>query len=130
MADESQTVLVVEDDRDLSELIGAYAAICGVQYRHAYTGRSAIAAATQGPPPSAVILDLMLPDIDGFEVCRQLRAKGATSTTPVIILSALGSEEARQRGREAGANQHLTKPFDPDEFMRVLSSHLNSQPPA
>jgi DNA-binding response OmpR family regulator len=129
MADETQTVLVVEDDRDLSELIGAYAEICGVRYRHAYNGRSAIAAAAQ-VPPRAVILDLMLPDIDGFEVCRQLRAKGETSNTPVIILSALGSEEARQRGREAGANQHLTKPFDPDEFIRVLSSHLNSQQPA
>jgi DNA-binding response OmpR family regulator len=129
MADETPTVLVVEDDRDLSELIGAYAEICGLRYRHAYNGQSAIAAARQAPTPRAVILDLMLPDIDGFEVCRQLRAGDQTSSTPVIILSALGSEEARRRGREAGANQHLTKPFDPDEFMRVLSSHLNAQPP-
>src|SRR6185503_2886558 len=106
MADENHSVLVVEDDRELSELIGAYAEICGVRYRHAYNGRTAIAAAAQ-VPPKAVILDLMLPDIDGYEVCRQLRAKGETSNTPVIILSALGSEEARQRGREAGANQHL-----------------------
>lgn len=126
MADESSDVLVVEDDREINALIGAYAEICGLKYRHAYDGRTAIEAA-EATPPRAVILDLMLPDVDGFEVCRRMRGSPKTARTPIIILSALGGEADKRRGREVGANEHLTKPFDPDEFMTVLRRHTNGK---
>lgn len=125
LLDESQSVLVVEDDREISALIGAYAELCGMNPRPAYDGETAIKSAEQ-QTPQAVVLDLMLPDVDGYEVCRQLRARSQTASTPIIILSALGGEEDRRRGRDCGANDHLTKPFDPDEFMRVLTSHVSA----
>jgi DNA-binding response OmpR family regulator len=124
---DSKSVLVVEDDEQISALIGAYAEICGMHHQHAYNGHAAITEARRHIP-QAVILDLMLPDIDGFEVCRQLRANRDTAHTPIIILSALGGEADRQRGRDCGANRHLTKPFDPDEFMRVLKSEAGRAP--
>lgn len=129
MSDGSRAVLVVEDDREINALIGAYAEICGLGYRHAYDGKTAIATA-DAAPPCAVILDLMLPDVDGYEVCRQMRGNAKTARTPIIILSALGGEADRKRGREVGADDHLTKPFDPDEFMRVLRRHADSPPAA
>lgn len=129
MASDSNSVLVVEDDREINALVGAYTELCGLRYQGAYDGMSALRAAEKNPP-RAVVLDLMLPDIDGFEVCRRLRASQATAHTPIIILSALGGDEDRKRGRDCGANQHLTKPFDPDEFMRVLSSQLGSARPS
>jgi len=115
----------VEDDREINSLIGAYAEICGLKYRHAYNGAAALRQAEQATP-HVVVLDLMLPDIDGFEVCKQLRAKGETANTPIIILSALGGDEHRAKGKECGANVHLTKPFNPDEFTQVLTAQAHS----
>ena len=122
MADDIPSVLVVEDDHEINALIGAYVEISGLHYRHAYEGLAAVEAAEK-LPPCVIVLDLMLPDIDGYEVCRRVRADAKTAQTPIIILSALGGEEDRQRGRDCGANEHLTKPFDPDVFLRVLAQH-------
>lgn len=122
MADESPSVLVVEDDHVINALIGAYVELCGLNCVQVYDGQSAVDSAARATP-DAVILDLMLPDIDGFEVCRRLRADAATANTPIVILSALGGEADRQRTREAGATEHLTKPFDPDQFVRVLQTY-------
>ena len=124
MADEVPSVLVVEDDHAINALIGAYVEICGLTCRQVYDGLSAVESAAR-MPPDAVILDLMLPDIDGFEVCRRLRADAATANTPILILSALGGEADRQRGRECGATEHLTKPFDPERFMQVLKGYAS-----
>ena len=126
MAEQAKSVLVVEDDREINSLIGAYVEISGLGHRAAFNGANAVRTAER-ETPAAVVLDLMLPDIDGYEVCRRLRANPATAKTPIIILSALGGEEDRKRGRECGANEHLTKPFDPDQFMRVLKDHVGLQ---
>ena len=115
-------MLVVEDDRVINALIGAYVELCGLTCRQVYDGQSAVDSAQQRPP-DAVILDLMLPDIDGFEVCRRLRAEAATAHTPIVILSALGGAADRQKSRDCGATEHLTKPFDPDQFIQVLQSY-------
>jgi DNA-binding response OmpR family regulator len=113
------SVLVVEDDPEINGLVGAYAELCGFEYRSALNGTSAINQARQ-EAPSAVILDLMLPDIDGFEVCRRLRKEPATVHTPIVILSALGDERNKAAGKACGADQYLTKPFDPENLMEVL----------
>ncbi len=120
MESENRPVLVVDDDREINAIVGAYVELCGLSFRQAYDGISAIDKANHQPAPVAIVLDLMLPDLDGFEVCRRLKSNPTTKETPVIILSALGSEADKKTGREAGAEAHLTKPFDPDEFMRVL----------
>lgn len=126
LSSEHRNVLVVEDDPEINALVGAYAQICGFQYRHAYDGMTALDEAKR-EPPSAVILDLMLPDVDGYEVCRRMRREPSTTNTPIIILSALGAEKDREMGRACGANEHLTKPFDPDQLMKTLRDCANGQ---
>ena len=122
MSSPISSVLVVEDDPEINALIGAYVELCGYEYRAALDGTAAVAEA-QRRPPAAVILDLMLPGLNGFEVCRHLRQSPATTRTPIIILSALGDPSSRERTKANGADEHLVKPFDPDEFMTVLKSH-------
>ena len=114
------SVLVVEDDREINSLVGAYAQICGFEYRAALDGATALSEA-QKETPDAIILDLMLPDIDGFEVCRRLRQDLHLTDTPIIILSALSGEKDKQRGKECGADEYLTKPFDPDQLIKTLT---------
>jgi len=116
------SVLVVEDDREINELVGAYAQIAGFEYRSALDGQTALREA-HARVPAAVVLDLMLPDIDGFEVCSRLKRETDTRAVPVIILSALGSEADQNRGRACGAVEYLVKPFDPDRLLQALEQH-------
>jgi len=125
MSNEHGSVLVVEDDREINALVGAYAEICGFEYRSALDGTTAINESRRDPP-SPVILDLMLPDVDGFEVCLQMRKNPAMLDVPIIILSALSGEKEKQRGKDCGANEYLTKPFNPDELIKTLQSHANN----
>jgi DNA-binding response OmpR family regulator len=117
-----RSVLVVEDDREINELVGAYAQIAGFEYRPALDGTSALREA-HARVPAAVVLDLMLPDIDGFEVCKQLKNEPDTRPVPVIMLTALVDDASRQKGRECGASEYLTKPFDPERLMDALARH-------
>ena len=65
----------------------------------------------------------MLPDVDGFEVCKRLKADINTRSIPVIMLTAMTGEESRNKGRECGAVDYLTKPFDPDQLIHAISEH-------
>ncbi len=114
------SVLVVEDDKDVNALVGAYAQICGFEYRSALTGASGIAA-VKDRLPALVILDLMLPDVDGLEVCKRLKADALTRSVPIIMLTAMSSDEHRERGRACGAAEYITKPFDPDQLIESIS---------
>ena len=115
----SAAVLVVEDDRELNELIGAYVQIAGFKYHAALDGAAALREARERHP-ALVVLDVMLPDTDGFEVCTRLKSEEATKRIPVVMLTALDRDEHRQRGRQCGAVEYLTKPFDPDRLMSVI----------
>ena len=120
-----RSILVVEDDREINQLVGAYAQIAGFEYRPALDGTSALREA-HARLPAAVVLDLMLPDIDGFEVCKQLKNEPDTRLVPVIMLTALADEASKQRGKECGAIEYLTKPFDPDRLMSALEKHAKA----
>jgi DNA-binding response OmpR family regulator len=120
-----RSVLVVEDDREINELIGAYTRIAGFEYRPALDGTTALREARERVP-AAVVLDLMLPDIDGFEICQRLKAERVTRGVPVIILSALGGEADQRRGRACGAVEYLVKPFDPDRLIEALTRHTRN----
>ena len=113
------TVLVVEDNADLNRLVGAYVSLCGFKYQAALNGTEAFTQVA-GHLPSLILLDLMLPDVDGFEICRRLRAGESTRTIPIVILSALSSAQDIQRGRECGADEYLTKPVAPDRLMQAI----------
>ena len=122
-------VLVVEDDREINELVCAYAEIAGFGHRSALNGFDALEHVRRRPP-ALIVLDLMLPDIDGFEVCRRVRAEAEASGKPIpviIILSALDGEKSKQQGRACGAIDYVTKPFDPDRLMEVITRHASRE---
>lgn len=125
MSGTHRTVLVVEDDPELNSLVGAYAQICGFEYRAALNAAAAFEEIRRGLP-SAVILDIMLPDLDGFEVCRILKSDVATAAVPVLLLTALDGADERARGIALGAAEYLAKPFDPDALMQAIRKHTGN----
>ena len=112
-------VLVVDDDLTVAEVVLGYLRRDGFEAAHAADGLAALAIAAAAPP-DLVVLDLMLPGIDGLEVCRRLRAE--RPDLPVIMLTARGEEEDRIAGLEVGADDYVVKPFSPKELaLRVRS---------
>jgi two-component system, OmpR family, phosphate regulon response regulator PhoB len=116
-------VLIVEDERDLAALIDFNLQAAGFTTCLAPTGDSALASARQRRP-DLVLLDLMLPDMSGVEVCRQLRVDAATRELPIVMLTAKGEESDRVRGFEAGADDYVTKPFSVRELVLRLKAIL------
>lgn len=115
----STTVLVVEDDLEINELLGEYLALESIQYVQATTGEAGLAQASAARP-DAVILDLMLPDVDGYEVARTLSTQRATFDIPVVILSCMNQAADREKGYECGALHYMNKPFLPDDLLATL----------
>jgi DNA-binding response OmpR family regulator len=113
-------VLVVDDDPTVREVVVSYLKAAQHEVVEAEDGES-VAAIVREAPIDLVVLDLMLPGIDGLEVCRRLRA---TSDVPVIMLTALGSETDRVVGLERGADDYVTKPFSPRELVLRVESVL------
>jgi two-component system phosphate regulon response regulator PhoB len=116
-----QTILVIEDEPDIQELVRYNLAKAGFEVRCADTGEDGLAEAT-AQVPDLILLDLMLPGIDGFEVCRTLRGEARTSAVPVVILTARGEESDIVTGLELGADDYIVKPFSP----RVLAARVNA----
>jgi DNA-binding response OmpR family regulator len=111
--------LVIDDDEDMNRMMGAYAQLSGFKYRSATTGQGGLDEVRRSAP-AVVLLDVMLPDVDGFEVCRQLKSDARTRGVPVILITALTDPESRGRGTKAGADDYLAKPFDPDQLMKSV----------
>jgi DNA-binding response OmpR family regulator len=121
------SVLVVEDDQEINHLVGAYVQLCGYEYRAALNGVRALEEA-HARKPALVILDLMLPDVDGFEVCRRLKSADDTRNVPVVMLTALPGEANRQKGMACGASAYLTKPFVPEQLMKTIETYAKNHP--
>ncbi len=113
-------VLVVDDDRTVREVVVSYLRAHGHDVVETGDGESALGA-MRDAPADLVVLDLMLPGIDGLEVCRRLRAD---ADVPVIMLTALGAEADRVVGLELGADDYVTKPFSPRELALRVDSVL------
>lgn len=120
MNSDADHILLVEDDPRLAEMLTEYLAQAAFRVTHAASGRAALNAMQAGDVGS-VILDLMLPDMDGLEVCRHLRA---TSDVPVLMLTARGDAIDRIIGLELGADDYLPKPFEPRELLARIRSVL------
>ena len=119
------TVLVVDDDPTVSEVVVAYLERAGLAAERAADGAAALASA-EAHPPDAVVLDLMLPGVDGVEVCRRLR--GHRPDLPILMLTARGEEQDRILGLEVGADDYVTKPFSPRELVLRVQSLLRRGP--
>jgi len=116
----SRSILLIEDDVDLCELMHDYFAEHGFSITAVHDGREGLARAIDGAF-DLIILDVMLPGIDGFEVLRQLRKRSAA---PVIMLTARTAEADRVSGLNAGADDYLPKPFGPDELLARIRAVL------
>jgi DNA-binding response OmpR family regulator len=116
-------ILLIEDDLRLAEMVSSYLGAAGFSVTHAPTGNAGIALAVRDGF-DALILDLMLPDIDGLEVCRRVRTR---TGTPILMLTARGDAMDRVVGLEMGADDYLPKPFEPRELLARLKAILRRQ---
>ncbi len=123
-------ILLLDDDARLGSLVGDYLRAMGLDFDQALSlaaGRVALAR----QQPDALVLDIMLPDGDGLDLCRQLRADPRTAALPVLMLSARGESTDRIVGLELGADDYLAKPFEPRELLARIKALLRrSQPGA
>ena len=120
-----QTILVVEDEASIASFIALYLKNAGYVVRSVSTGQSALTQLA-AEPPVLVILDLNLPDIDGIEVCRRVRK---TSDVPILMLTARDEDVDKIIGLEVGADDYLTKPFNPRELVARVKSILRRATP-
>ena len=124
----SSQLLMIEDDARLAEMVGEYLGQSGLQVTHRADGKSGLAqlqGPDAGPLPDLVILDLMLPDMDGLEVCRRIRSlQGHAAQVPVLMLTAKGDPMDRIIGLELGADDYLPKPFEPRELLARIRAIL------
>lgn len=112
----SNRILVIEDDADSADLAHRALTITGFQVQVESSGLEGLAVAREWQP-DLVVLDVMMSDMDGFEVCRQMRADSRLAGVPVLFLTARGQVEDRMEGLRAGADDYLTKPYHPGEFV-------------
>jgi two-component system alkaline phosphatase synthesis response regulator PhoP len=122
--------MVVEDDRDIAELVGRHLEKAGFGVELLTAGRDALVAIGKRAP-DLVVLDLMLPQVDGLEVCRAVRANEKTATIPIIMLTARADESERIVGLELGADDYIAKPFSPNELVarvRALLRRVHRDP--
>ena len=112
---------MIEDDESLSSMVGEYLGNAGLEVTAKPTAADGLEALRGSAPFDALILDLMLPDLDGFELCRQIRAG---SDIPILMLTARGEATDRIVGLELGADDYLPKPFDPRELLARLRAVL------
>lgn len=122
------TILVIDDEKDLVELVSYNLQKEGFVVRSARDGESGLASAA-GDPPDLVLVDLMMPGIDGLEVCRRLRGDSRTAAIPVIMLTAKSGESDRVVGLELGADDYVTKPFSPRELAARIKAVLRRASP-
>jgi two-component system phosphate regulon response regulator OmpR len=122
----AQRVLMIDDDESLSALVGEYLGALGIMVTSRPTATAGLKLLRQGGF-DALILDVMLPDLDGFEVCRRVRAE---SDIPILMLTARGKDLDRIVGLELGADDYLPKPFNPRELLARLRAILRRRVPA
>jgi DNA-binding response OmpR family regulator len=116
-------VLVVEDEKDIAELIALYLTRAGHAVDTIASGATAVPT-VKATSPDLIVLDLMLPGLDGLLVCQALRSDPATAAVPIIMLTARGEESDRIAGLELGADDYVTKPFSPRELTARVGALL------
>lgn len=124
VADHAKHVLVVDDDPDMVKSLSIYLRLSGHSVRCAYGGLHALEQIEEDSP-AAILLDIMMPDMNGYEVCRHLRQQIGDSETPVIMLTALCGDAARTEALDAGANEFLTKPRDFHDILVTVEQYTS-----
>jgi len=120
---ETQRVLVVEDEADIREMVSYNLAKAGFEVVEVASGEEALAS-IEDALPDLILLDIMLPGVDGFTVCRKLKTESRTAATPIIMLTAKGEEADIVRGLNLGADDYITKPFSLRELIARVQALL------
>jgi DNA-binding response OmpR family regulator len=120
-------VLVVEDDPDLVALVRRWLERDGHLVEHVADGAAALEALRRDPLPRLVLLDVMLPKVDGFEVLRQLRAEPRTKALAVVMVSSFSRDRDAARGRELGADEYIVKPLMELDFLKRIGHLIKDQ---
>src|SRR5436189_2643197 len=126
MSSSTQSVLVVEDEASIASFVSLYLKNAGYEVRTATNGADGLSS-VQSQQPDLIVLDLMLPDIDGIEVCKRIRQR---SDVPILMLTARDEDVDKIIGLEVGADDYLTKPFNPRELVARVKSILRRAAPA
>ncbi len=119
-------IVIVDDEASLRATISFMLEMEGFTVAVAEDGESGLDMVRRLRPP-VVLLDAMMPRLDGFEVCRRIKSEGGTDGTVVVMLTALGQRSDRERAVAAGADHFITKPFDEDELLALLRGILGNQ---
>jgi len=119
----TEKILIVEDETDVADLLSHHLKSAGFSVETVYSGRAALQA-LKNQIPTLVVLDLMLPEISGLDLCRLIKSEPRTSKVPVVMLSARSEEIDRVLGFELGADDYLPKPFEPRELLARLRAIL------
>ena len=119
-----ERILVVEDDEELNSILCRMLVTEGYRARGVHDGKAAVQC-VRDERPDGVVLDVMLPGMNGFDVCQELKFHRGTNLIPVLMLTALGDRESRQKGLWVGANAYVTKPYDPDDLLIKIRHMLD-----
>jgi two-component system phosphate regulon response regulator PhoB len=119
----SKRIAIVEDEAELASLIEYNLTRSGYETQ-VFGGTAGTIKALEAANPDLIVLDVMLPDVDGFELCRQIRGSAGLSRTPVLFLTARSDEVDRVLGLEIGGDDYMTKPFSPRELIARVKAHL------
>ena len=120
-------ILIVEDDEDVVNLSTHWLEKAGYVVEHAPDGAAALELLNNDPLPAVVLLDVMLPKIDGFEVLRRIRADRRTRTLPVVVVTSFSRDKDEKRGRELGANDYIVKPLMELDFLKRIEHIVKDQ---
>ncbi|TFG09484.1 response regulator [Candidatus Thorarchaeota archaeon] len=123
---DERTILVVDDEEVTTELAKSLFTRHGFRVLVASDGEEALEVA-ESERPDLILLDVMLPKLDGFEVCRRLRSQDAFEKTPILMFTARGLTRDIERGKESGADEYIVKPFQGRDLVATIKKHLGLQ---
>lgn len=121
------TVLMVDDEPSNLDLLKGVLSPT-YKIKAAIKGEVALKIAQKDPPPDIILLDVMMPNMDGYEVCRQLKASAATARIPVVFVSGHTDEAERQKGLACGAAAFIAKPIDPQQVLDTIQATITTSP--
>ena len=117
------TILVVDDVKTDRELLGRAVTASGHRAVYAESGEEGIAKAKE-VKPALILLDVVMPNLNGFEACRKLKGDPETAQIPVVLVTSKGGESDKFWGKKQGANEHVVKPFTPDSIAAVIGRYV------
>jgi putative two-component system response regulator len=127
MPEDKKTILVVDDTPENIQVLSA-ALAAQYKVKAATSGEKALKICAADPPPDLVLLDVLMPGIDGFEVCRRLKADSRTAPIPVVFVSGVSDADEQAKGRALGAAGFLPKPVDPAAVLQCVAAQLGGRP--